>query len=115
MSKTTGIQKSHPSLVTLEEGPLGRSEIRRLSEFRQLLNTRIQVNPRDILQQLGNVLQNKGLTFRQRKRIFQEITRKIIKNPSSPYYRLEKEVQEDMINSISGVLADAPVVLPKVG
>ena len=41
------------------------------------------------------------------------ITEQIIIHPSNPYSRIEKELREEMIETVAGTLADSPLALPR--
>ncbi|MBF0493131.1 MAG: hypothetical protein HQM15_10170 [Deltaproteobacteria bacterium] len=73
----------------------------------------LALNPQEVLKSLGGVLQDQELSFRERKKVFQEVVRKVIQNPTNPYSNLGSKMKEDMVNQISTVLADSPIKAPR--
>ena len=72
------------------------------------------LNPQEVLKSLGGVLQDQDLTFKERKKVFQDVVRKIIQNPTNPYSNLGSQMKEDMVNQISKILADSPIKAPRI-
>ena len=71
------------------------------------------LNPQEVLKSLGGVLQDQDLSFKERKRVFQEVVKKVIQNPTNPYSALGSKMKEDMVNQISNVLADSHLKAPR--
>lgn len=72
------------------------------------------LNPQEVLKSLGGVLQDQDFSFRERKKVFQEVVKKVIQNPSNPYSNLGSKMKEDMVNQISTALADSPIKIPRL-
>jgi hypothetical protein len=62
---------------------------------------------------LGRITQTTGLSHNQRVEAFRLITQQVIAHPSNPYSKIEKELREEMIESVAETLADSPRLLPR--
>lgn len=70
-------------------------------------------DPRTYLAGLGKITQSGELSFNQRFEAFRMITEQVISHPANPYSKIEKELREEMIESVAETLADSPRPLPR--
>jgi len=87
-----------------------------LSTFQKVLTQGTSKTPGDpqaYLTGLGRITQTAGLSHSQRVEAFRVITQQVITHPSNPYSKIEKELREEMIESVAETLADSPHPLPR--
>jgi len=70
-------------------------------------------DPKSYFSGLGKITQTAGLSYNQRVEAFRLITAQVIAHPSNPYSKIEKELREEMIESLAETLADSPHPLPR--
>src|SRR4030095_767533 len=63
---------------------------------------------------LRGLTQASELSHSQRLEVFRVIIQKIVLSPVNPYSKIEKDLRNEMIESVAEVLADSPHPLPRL-